>query len=91
MIKKIFLPQDEMPTQWYNPMPDLPTPMAPPLNPETMEPLTPDMLSPIFPDALIAQEMSQDRFIDIPEEVLDIYKLWRPSPLVRAEDRKSVV
>jgi tryptophan synthase beta chain len=90
-VKKIFLPQDQMPTQWYNPMPDLPTPMAPPLNPQTMEPLTPDMLSPIFPDSLIAQEMSAERFIDIPEEVMDVYRIWRPSPLVRADRLEKAI
>ncbi|MBU1247940.1 MAG: TrpB-like pyridoxal phosphate-dependent enzyme [Proteobacteria bacterium] len=85
MDKRIFLPQSEMPTKWYNPMPDLPTPMAPPLDPETLEPLGPEKLSVIFSNAIIAQEMSQDRWIDIPEEVLDVYRIWRPSPLVRAE------
>ncbi len=85
MNKRIILPQSEMPTQWYNPMPDLPTPLAPSLDPETNEPMAPEKLAVIFPDALIAQEMSQDRWIDIPEEVLDVYRIWRPSPLVRAE------
>ncbi|MBU4476326.1 MAG: TrpB-like pyridoxal phosphate-dependent enzyme, partial [Proteobacteria bacterium] len=91
MPKRIFLSQDQMPTQWYNPMPDLPTPLAPPLNPETMEPITPDMLAPIFPDSLIAQEMSGERFIDIPEAVQDVYRLWRPSPLVRADRLEKAI
>jgi tryptophan synthase beta chain len=81
---KIILDENEMPRSWYNIQPDLPTPLEPPLNPGTMEPLSPDDLSPIFPMALIKQEMSQDRYIDIPEEVRDIYRLWRPSPLYRA-------
>jgi tryptophan synthase beta chain len=85
MDKRIILPQSEMPTRWYNPMPDLPTPMAPPLDPETGQPMAPEKLSVIFPDGLIAQEMSQESWIDIPEAVLDVYRIWRPSPLIRAE------
>ncbi|MCD4799066.1 MAG: TrpB-like pyridoxal phosphate-dependent enzyme [Methanosarcinales archaeon] len=81
---KIILDENELPKQWYNILPDLPTPLEPPLNPATNEPIGPDDLSPIFPMGLIKQEMSQDRFIDIPEEVRDIYRLWRPSPIYRA-------
>jgi len=81
---KILLTEDEMPTQWYNIVPDLPVPMAPPLHPGTLQPATADDFAPLFPMALIQQEMSQERFIDIPGEVLDVYKLWRPSPLFRA-------
>ena len=81
---KIILDENELPKQWYNILPDLPTPLEPPLNPATNEPIGPDDLSPIFPMSLIKQEMSQDRFIDIPEEVRDIYRLWRPSPIYRA-------
>ncbi|NOR60089.1 MAG: TrpB-like pyridoxal-phosphate dependent enzyme, partial [Methanosarcinales archaeon] len=81
---KIILDENELPKQWYNIVPDLSTPLEPPLNPATNEPIGPDDLSPIFPMALIKQEMSQDRFIDIPEEVRDIYRLWRPSPIHRA-------
>ncbi len=83
--KKIFLTEKEMPRQWYNINPDLPTPLAPPLNPQTGKPLGPDDLSILFPMELIKQEMSMDNFIDIPEELLQIYRMWRPSPLVRAE------
>lgn len=83
--KKIFLTEEEMPKQWYNINPDLPKPLAPPLNPQTGKPLGPDDLSILFPMELIKQEMSMDRFIDIPEELLQIYRMWRPSPLVRAE------
>lgn len=91
MDTRIYLPESRLPRQWYNALPDLPTPLAPPLNPETKEPLTPDMLSPIFPDALIAQEMSPERFIDIPEDILDIYRIWRPTPLVRARRLEKAI
>ncbi len=81
---KVTLDENEMPTQWYNVIPDLPEPPPPPLHPGTHEPVGPDDLAPLFPMALILQEVSQDSFIDIPPEVLDIYRLWRPSPLYRA-------
>ena len=81
---KILLDENEMPTQWYNIVPDLPAPPPPPLHPGTHEPATAEDFSALFPQALIAQEMSQDRYIDIPGEVLDVYRLWRPSPLFRA-------
>ncbi|MGA7279460.1 MAG: TrpB-like pyridoxal phosphate-dependent enzyme [Desulfocapsaceae bacterium] len=84
MIKKIVLRDDEMPLQWYNVVPDLPGGLRPPLDPETKEPMGPEKLSAIFPMGLLEQEMSDQCFIDIPEEVLDILKIWRPSPLVRA-------
>ena len=83
-ITKIILDENDLPKQWYNILPDLSTPLEPPLNPATNEPIGPDDLSPIFPMGLIEQEMSQDRYIDIPEEVRDIYRLWRPSPIYRA-------
>ncbi|MDP2647170.1 MAG: TrpB-like pyridoxal phosphate-dependent enzyme [Desulfobacterales bacterium] len=82
--KKIFLPESEIPRQWYNINADLPTPMEPPLHPGTGQPVGPDDLSPIFPMPLIEQEVSQERWIDIPEEVLEKYLIWRPSPLYRA-------
>ncbi|MFC1579731.1 TrpB-like pyridoxal phosphate-dependent enzyme [Thermodesulfobacteriota bacterium] len=82
--KKIFLPESEMPTQWYNIQADMPTPMEPPLHPGTGQPVGPEDLAPIFPMPLIEQEVSQERFIDIPEEVLEKYLLWRPTPLYRA-------
>ncbi len=84
--KKIFLTEEEMPRQWYNINPDLPKPLAPPLNPRTNEPLTPEDLSVLFPMELIKQEVSMERFIDIPEELVEIYRIWRPSPLVRAKE-----
>jgi tryptophan synthase beta chain len=81
---KIFLSEKELPTQWYNIQADLPKPLPPVLHPGTGKPIGPDDLAPLFPMGLIMQEVSQERFIDIPEEVQDVYKLWRPSPLVRA-------
>ncbi|HET57340.1 MAG TPA: TrpB-like pyridoxal phosphate-dependent enzyme [Deltaproteobacteria bacterium] len=82
--KKIILKDDEIPRQWYNILPDLPTPMAPLLNPATGQPLSPDDMARIFPMNLIEQEMSSERWIDIPEEVLEKLLIWRPSPLYRA-------
>jgi len=84
MNTKILLPEDQIPKQWYNIIPDMPGPLAPVINPRTMQPVTPDDLLPIFPMALIEQEVSTQRWIDIPDEVRDIYRLWRPSPLYRA-------
>ncbi len=84
METKITLTESEIPTQWYNIIPDLPEPPPPVLHPGTHEPVGPDDLTPLFPMALILQEVSQDSYIDIPGEVLDVYKLWRPSPLYRA-------
>jgi len=82
--KKILLTEDEMPRQWYNILADMPTPMQPPLHPGTGQPVGPDDLAPIFPMNLIEQEVSTERWIDIPEEVLEVLRIWRPSPLVRA-------
>ncbi len=81
---KIFLDEEEMPTQWYNIQADLPAPLPPVIHPGTKQPIGPDDLAPLFPMALIGQEVSQERYLDIPCEVLDIYRLWRPSPLMRA-------
>jgi len=81
---QIHLGESEMPTQWYNVVPDLPTAPPPPLHPGTREPAGPDDFAPLFPMALIEQEMTGERYIDIPGEVLDVYRLWRPSPLFRA-------
>ena len=83
-VKKIILHESELPRQWYNIMPDMPTPMAPPLHPGTGQPAGPEDLAPIFPMPLIEQEMSPERYIEIPEEVLEKYLLWRPTPLYRA-------
>ncbi len=81
---KILLDEDQLPTRWYNLVPDLPSPPPPPLHPGTHQPLGPDDLAPLFPMALIGQEVSMDSFIDIPEPVRDVYRLWRPTPLYRA-------
>ena len=81
---KIVLSDKEIPHQWYNIMADMPNLPKPPLHPATQKPIGPEDLSPIFPMALIEQEMSGDRWIDIPPEVMEIYTLWRPSPLFRA-------
>ncbi len=81
---KIVLPESEIPKQWYNIQADLPGPKLPPLHPATKNPVGPEDLSPIFPMALIQQEVSTERFIPIPEEILDVLSLWRPTPLFRA-------
>jgi tryptophan synthase beta chain len=81
---KYILPETSIPTSWVNILPDLPGEPLPPLSPATGEPAGPDDLSAIFPMDLIAQEMSPDPEIEIPEEVREIYKLWRPTPLIRA-------
>ncbi|MEI8225059.1 MAG: TrpB-like pyridoxal phosphate-dependent enzyme [Bacteroidota bacterium] len=81
---KILLSEDEMPRQWYNIVADMPNKPMPPLDPRTMKPIGPESLSAIFPMELIKQEVSTERYIDIPEEVLDLYKTYRPSPMHRA-------
>jgi tryptophan synthase beta chain len=81
---RILLNESELPRQWYNIAADLPKPMPPVLHPATMQPIGPADLAPIFPMDLILQEVSGERWIDIPDEVRDVYKLWRPSPVIRA-------
>jgi tryptophan synthase beta chain len=78
------LDEDEIPTQWYNVIPDLPEPPPPPLHPGTHEPVGPADLAPLFPMALIEQEVTGESYVDIPGGVMDVYRLWRPSPLIRA-------
>ncbi|MFC1848951.1 TrpB-like pyridoxal phosphate-dependent enzyme [candidate division CSSED10-310 bacterium] len=80
---KTFLTEDEIPRQWYNIQADLPDPLQPPLGPDG-NPITPDALAPVFPMNLIEQEVSTERWIDIPAGVLEVYNLWRPTPLYRA-------
>src|SRR4030065_1752348 len=87
--KKTILTEKEMPRQWYNINPDLPKPLDPPLHPFTRKPMTPDDLSVLFPMALIMQEVSMDRFIEIPEELVNIYRMWRPTPLERPKEQKK--
>jgi len=84
-MTRFTLPETELPTAWFNVLPRMATPMDPPLHPATNQPVGPEDLAPLFPMALIEQEMSPTPWIDIPGEVLDILKLWRPTPLVRAE------
>src|SRR6266446_7858420 len=78
------LPPDRIPSAWFNVAPHLTSPPQPPLHPGTREPVGPDDLAPLFPMALIGQEVSPERHIAIPDEVLDVYRLWRPTPLFRA-------
>lgn len=82
--RKILLPESELPTHWYNIAADMKRLPPPPLHPATHEPIGPDALAPLFPMALIQQEVSTERWIPIPEEVREVYKLWRPTPLYRA-------
>ncbi|MEU5219868.1 TrpB-like pyridoxal phosphate-dependent enzyme [Streptomyces sp. NPDC020807] len=81
---KFLLPEDSLPTTWYNLVADLPKPLDPMLHPGTREPITPADLQALFPQELISQEFTTERTVDIPGAVLDLYKQWRPSPLVRA-------
>jgi tryptophan synthase beta chain len=81
---KYLLPEKETPTKWYNIMADMKTPPPPYLHPGTLELMGPDDLAPVFPIALIQQEVSQERWIEIPDEIQDVLKMWRPSPLYRA-------
>ncbi len=85
-IKRILLSESEMPRQWYNIMADMPNKPLPPLNPATGKPVGPEDLAAIFPMELIKQEVSTERYIDIPDEVLDLYRTYRPSPLFRARN-----
>jgi tryptophan synthase beta chain len=82
---RILLDESEIPTHWYNVVADLPAPPPPPLHPGTRAPIGPDDLAPLFPMALIEQEVTGERYVEIPAEVRDVYALWRPSPLYRAK------
>jgi len=82
--QRIVLPADELPRQWYNVLADVPDAATPPLHPGTKQPVGPEDLAPLFPMALIGQEVSQEKWIDIPEDILDVLSLWRPTPLHRA-------
>jgi len=84
MTTKFLLDESEMPTRWYNVIPDLPSPPPPVLHPGTLQPVGPEDLAPLFPMELILQEVTTDSYVDIPGPVLDVYRLWRPSPLYRA-------
>lgn len=89
--KKIMLSESEMPTQWYNVLPDIPNGIDPPLDPETKQPMGPEKLATVFPMGLLEQEMSDKRWIDIPKEIQEIYHIWRPSPLVRANNLEAAL
>ena len=91
MATKITLPESELPTHWYNIVPDLPSPPPPVLHPGTHEPIGPDDLAPLFPMDLILQEVSTDRYIEIPEEIREVYRMWRPSPLYRAHGLEKLI
>ncbi|NOX61595.1 MAG: TrpB-like pyridoxal phosphate-dependent enzyme [Chloroflexi bacterium] len=88
---KFVLPESELPRRWYNIQADLPEPLPPVIHPGTKQPIGPDDLAPLFPMELIMQEVSQERYIDIPEPVLDIYSLWRPTPLYRAHKLEAAL
>ncbi|HDI46316.1 MAG TPA: TrpB-like pyridoxal phosphate-dependent enzyme [Candidatus Methanomethylia archaeon] len=82
--RRILLSEDEIPKRWYNVLPDLPRPLPPPINPQTREPVNPKDLEALFAKELVRQEVSSDRWILIPEEVREVYQIWRPTPLYRA-------
>lgn len=90
-LTKIILPEEEIPKFWYNVQADMPNPLAPGLNPQTLQPLAPADLEPIFPMGLILQEVSQERFIEIPTPVRELYKQYRPTPLIRARNLERVL
>src|ERR687894_2729775 len=81
---KFLLDEKSIPESWYNLVPDLPFDLEPPLNPATREPVGPEAFASIFPRAIIEQEVTSDSYVPIPEEVREIYSLWRPTPLFRA-------
>jgi len=91
MNTKILLDESRIPKQWYNIIPDMPGPLSPVIHPGTLQPVTPDDLLPLFPMGLIEQEVSTQRWIDIPDEVREVYKLWRPAPLYRAHRLEKVL
>ncbi len=89
-LRKVLLTVDDVPRRWYNIVADLPEPLPPPVDPATKEAIGPEALTPLFPGELIQQEVSQDRYIDIPDEVREAYhRLGRPSPLYRAQRLKA--
>lgn len=89
--RKFLLSESEIPSKWYNIVADMPNKPLPPLHPGTKEPVGPDALAPLFPMALIEQEVSAEKWIEIPEEVRDVYKLWRPTPLYRAYNLEKML
>jgi tryptophan synthase beta chain len=91
LTRKITLSESEIPRQWYNIVHDMPNKPLPPLHPGTLEPIGPEMLAPLFPMALIGQEVSQDKMVEIPERIRDIYKIWRPTPMFRAHGLEAAL
>jgi len=91
MQTKVVLDESQMPTHWYNIVADLPTPPPPPLHPGTLEPAGPDDFAPLFPMDLIMQEVTQDRYVEIPGGVLDVYHQWRTTPLFRAHNLEKAL
>ncbi len=91
MVRKILLQESDIPTHWYNIQADMPNPMLPPLHPGTKQPIGPEDLAPLFPMELIKQEVSREPWIEIPEEIRDVYKLWRPTPLFRARNLEKML
>jgi tryptophan synthase beta chain len=90
-LKKILLPEKDIPEYWYNIQADMPNQPLPPLHPGTLQPIGPQDLAPLFPMELIKQEVAKERWVGIPEEVRDIYKIWRPSPLFRAYEFEKLL
>ncbi len=88
---KILLTEDEIPTHWYNIIADMPNKPLPPLHPGTKEPIGPDALAPLFPMELIKQEVTTDKWVEIPEEVREVYKQWRPTPMFRAHNLEKAL
>lgn len=89
--RKIILNENEIPDKWYNIQADMPNKPLPPLHPGTKQPIGPEDLARLFPMELIKQEVSQERWVDIPDEVRDVYKLWRPTPLIRAKSFEKIL
>lgn len=90
-MKKVLMSEEELPKKWYNALPDLPEPLDPPLNPATKKPVKPEELEVIFSKECVEQEMSPKRFIEIPEELRQVYAMWRPTPLVRAYNLERAI
>jgi len=91
MQRKFTLSEKEIPDKWYNIIADMPNKPLPPLNPGTMEPIGPEALAPLFPMELIKQEVTMDKYVDIPDEVRNIYSMWRPTPLYRAHNLEKLL
>src|SRR5687768_1384081 len=88
---RFLLGESDIPDRWYNVQADLPEPLPPVIHPGTGNPIGPDDLAPLFAMELIGQEVSQDRWIDVPDEVREIYRLWRPTPYVRARRLEAML